>query len=285
MSNMNKTVKAYGDNQVLHVRDHADQVAFYNMVKDDAALEKFQEIRKLVIHLDARQLMLSDEDRLVMALNRLHPLREGVNVTNPHKIETICFVVDSDILFTRFNYALTSPTIYNNKEGRYSELLNNKVAPAKKKKIVFQVTSTEKLIAPALLGLRHIKNVTFNTNPRPCKLEGGFREMLELTLPCIPALIGHIPAPSHQSLHSYATVGFDREGNFRSAAYNADPNINPYEDGEQFDAAHIDPNDRYTLYNMVAINKQDSDKMKDGPLWENDNMPSELQDLHLGWKV
>ncbi|KAL5373045.1 hypothetical protein DPSP01_013007 [Paraphaeosphaeria sporulosa] len=188
MCTTKKTVKVYSDYQILHVQDQVDQTVFYNMVKDDAALEKFQEIQKLMIHLDGRQLMLSDEDKLVMALNCPHPLREGANVTNPHKIEIIRFVVDSDILFTRFNYTLTSPTLYYNTKGRCSELLCNKLAPAKKKKIAFQVTRTKKLIAPALLGLRHIKNVTFVTSPRPYKLEGGFREMLELTLPCVPHL-------------------------------------------------------------------------------------------------
>lgn len=36
-----------------------------DMVKDDAALEKFQDIQKFVIYLDARQLMMSEEDKLV----------------------------------------------------------------------------------------------------------------------------------------------------------------------------------------------------------------------------
>jgi hypothetical protein len=253
------------------------------MVKTDTALAKFQDVRKLVIHLDARQSMLSKDDKLVMALNCLHPIRDGAKTTNPHKIETICFVVDGVTLFTRFNYALTSPTLYGH-HGRRAELLSKKLTPADKKQIAFQVTSTEKLIAPALLGLRYIKNVLFDASPRPCKFEGGFRETLELTLVCVPAFPGHIPISSRRSNRPYATVGLDKEGSFRSAAYDADPNINPYAPGQQLDTNHIDENDEFTLYNMVPIIPQNGDQMYDLEM-EFDSMPSDLQDIHLGWKV
>jgi hypothetical protein len=253
------------------------------MVKNEAALAKFQGIRKLVIHLDARQSMLSKNDKLAMALNCLHPVRDGAKATNPHMIETICFVIDGGILFTRFNYALTSPTLYGH-HGRRAELLGKKLTPADKKQIAFQVTSTEKLIATALLGLRNIKNVVFDASPRSCRIEGAFREMLELTLVCVPEFPGHVPISSRGSNHPYATVGFDREGNFRSAAYDADPNINSYAPGEQLDTDHIDENDGLTLYNMVPIIPQTRDQMYDLEV-ELDSMPSDLQDIYLGWKV
>ncbi|KAL1593939.1 hypothetical protein SLS60_010673 [Paraconiothyrium brasiliense] len=255
MSTPIQTSRTYKDHQVLHVRDQADQASFFELVKDDTALARFQQhVRKLVIHLNARQLILSKRDKLVMALNRLHPTRTGVNVTNPHNLETICFVVDSDILFTRFNYTLTSPTPYTDEDGRLADLLRNTLTPAKKKEIAFQVTSTVRPITPALLGLRSIQNVVFETSPRPCKLEGGFREMLELTLPCVAAHVENIPALAHGSKHPYSTIYFDKEGDFRSDAYNADVSINPYGEGEQLLMDHINENGGFHLYNMVAIN-------------------------------
>ncbi|KAJ4346981.1 uncharacterized protein N0V89_010915 [Didymosphaeria variabile] len=286
MSTPTGTGRIYKDHQVLHVRDQADQASFFELVKDDTVLAKFQQhVRKLVIHLNARQLMLSKQDNLVLALNRLHPTRNGANITNPHNLETICFVVDSDILFTRFNYALTSPTPYTDEDGRLADLLRNTLTPAKKKEIAFQVTSTVGPITPALLGLRCIKNVVFETFPRPCKLEGGFREMLELTLPCAAALVENIPPPSRDSLRPYATADFDKEGNFRSDAYDADTSINPYEEGEQFDTNHIDGNDGFTLYNMVAINPQKDDQIYDASAFGFDSMPTDLQSIQLGWKI
>ncbi|KAF1979966.1 hypothetical protein BU23DRAFT_549134 [Bimuria novae-zelandiae CBS 107.79] len=159
------TSQTFQHHQVLHVRDAADQAKFFEIVKGDAGLVKFQQVRKLVLYLDAKQFLLSDDDKLVMALNRLHSIINGASATNPHKLDTIVLIAHGDFLFARFSYSLVSPTQNDAPFARFNDLLRNTLTPAEKKDLAFKVSSREKPIAPALLGPRGIKNVVFDTTP------------------------------------------------------------------------------------------------------------------------
>ncbi|KAJ4303755.1 hypothetical protein N0V90_002656 [Kalmusia sp. IMI 367209] len=263
-------MSTWASSQILHIVDEADHKAFLNLTKDFSAMA---DLRVLVLYLNAEEFILEQGFQLVVALTNLHPVHGRRKADQPHKLDKIYIVVEGDFLLTRYQYVLTSPVPEDDLPSslNYPTYLNwvveNRCAPRQKKRYAFQVTSTEQVLAKALLGIRGVRTVDFGGTG---KIEGGFRRTLENSLSHVSEMVDCMPCSSRNAAEAgdlYTTVDLDKEGKFHSAAYNVSDDVaNPYCLGEALNANHINEDLGFNLYNMETID----------PMSE---------DLKLGWKI
>jgi uncharacterized protein YbjQ (UPF0145 family) len=128
------------------------------------------------VHPDASKLNAYTEHRFALALNELHPHRDD---TNSHDVQTIRIVVKGNLLFTRYNYHLVSPTLSNLVGDKFKKLAEGKLSEQEKKALPHKINSTEKLLATALLGIRGVKQVSIEGKGT---MEADFAATLKATL-------------------------------------------------------------------------------------------------------
>jgi len=196
----------------------------------------------LEIHLDASKNDEYADLHLSIALNQLHPKPNG---TNPHHFEMIRLVIEGQWLYTRYNYNLASPALssaLNSVEQPAHDLLRRLAASGpqeekKKKKqkrqfkpdpntpltklekaeLSYKVTSTERLVTKALLGIRGVDEVVFAGEGA---MEGAFAEVLKNTLIQPPGT--GITEPSGEAVgHSALLLYRHGEGSIISSSYRA----------------------------------------------------------------
>jgi hypothetical protein len=130
----------------------------------------------LEISLDLSKANEFDEFHLAIALNSLYP---HPNSSNPHNLQAIKLAVKGNVLYTRYNYQLASPALSKNVDMQLSRLANSSLTEQEKSSLAHKVTSTEKIVAKALLGIRGVKKVFIAGTG---KTEGEFAEVLKHTL-------------------------------------------------------------------------------------------------------
>ena len=166
-------------------------------------------LRLLEIHLDATKSDEYAESKLAMILNALHP-RDG---TNPHGLRAIRLVVKGTVLYTRFDYHMSSPTASEHATAVLKRLTRAGLTEQERANIVFAVNSTEKVVAKALLGIRGVREVFIIGRGR---LEGQFAEVLKATLVQPPGT--EVTTPSGDPV-PHSTGRLYRGGFFASDAY------------------------------------------------------------------
>jgi hypothetical protein len=166
-------------------------------------------LRLLEIHLDASKSDEYADSQLAMVLNALHP-RDG---TNPHRLQAIRLEVKSTVLYTRFDYHMSSPTASEHATGMLKRLARAGLTEQERASIAFAVNSTEKVVAKALLGIRCIREVFITGRGR---LEGQFAEVLKATLVQPPGT--EITSPSGNPVPNSSGRLYG-EGFFASEAY------------------------------------------------------------------
>jgi hypothetical protein len=135
-----------------------------------------RDLKTLEVHLDASKLNAYTEHRFALALNKLHPHRDG---TNSHDVQTTRIVVKGNLLFTRYNYHLVSPTLSNLVGDKFKKLSEGKLSEQEKKALPHKINSTERLLAAALLGIRGVKQVSIEGKGT---MEADFAATLKATL-------------------------------------------------------------------------------------------------------
>lgn len=82
-----------------------DVALFIEMSKHP--ISNLENIIRLDIHDDAAKMDEFAEDQLALVLKELNPRPDG----NPHRLDTISFILKGTILFTRHSYHLASPAM------------------------------------------------------------------------------------------------------------------------------------------------------------------------------
>lgn len=208
--------------------------------------------RVMEIHLDASKNDEYADIHLSMALNQLHPRLDG---TNLHHFETIRLVVEGEWLYTRYNYNLASPALSSalksveypahdllrrlaafgphqekkkQQKRQFKPDPNTPLTKLEKAELSYKVTSTERLVAKALLGIRGVDEVVFSGEGA---MEGVFAEVLTKTLVQPPGTdfaepSGEVVAHSTLLLYRYG------EGSIISSSYRAKRNEAASEENE-----------------------------------------------------
>jgi hypothetical protein len=167
---------------------------------------RLSHLHVLEIHLNGGNHSEYMDDYLAMALNAFHPRADG---TNPHKLNTLKFVISGNVLFHRFNYALVSPAVSYEVRSKLHKLMTSGLSIEEMAGLSFKVNSTEKAIVKALLGIRGVKNVIIKYRGR-AKMEPAFADTIERTLVLPPG------TQSASSEVDSSTPTLDREGVFLS---------------------------------------------------------------------
>jgi hypothetical protein len=138
--------------------------------------------------LDASMADEGDDFHLATALNTLHPHPNG---SNSHNLQAMKLVVKGNVLYTRYTYYLASPALTENVNAKLSRLANVNLIEQEKTNLTYKVTSTEKGVAKAILGIRGLKKVLMSGTG---KMEGEFASVIKATLSSPPGTDITMPA-------------------------------------------------------------------------------------------
>jgi hypothetical protein len=132
--------------------------------------------RILEIQLEAGKSDELFDFHLALALHSLHPRNDG---TNTHRLRAIKIMVKGTILYTRYSYHLASPAWSEYASERLNQLATGGLSEQDRSSLAYKITSTEKSVANALLGIRGLKYVLIEGAG---KMEGEFAQVLRDTL-------------------------------------------------------------------------------------------------------
>ncbi|KAH7091105.1 hypothetical protein FB567DRAFT_424729, partial [Paraphoma chrysanthemicola] len=147
---------------------------FTNFVELAGGLDP--QIRILEIHLDAGKVDDLYDFHLAVALTALHPRNDG---ETPHRLLAIKVVLKGTYLYTRYAYHLASPALSEDVNQRLTQLATGGLSEQDKLDLTYVISSGEKSVANALLGLRNIKHVLIEGLGN---MEGEFAQVVKRTL-------------------------------------------------------------------------------------------------------
>jgi hypothetical protein len=206
------------------------------------------QVRILEIHLDASKLDEFGELRLAMALGSLHPNHDG---TNPHQLKAIKILVKGNVLYTRYSYHLASPALFDCASPSPEKLATGTLSEQAKAKadLAYMITSSERGVAKALLGVRSIRHVLVTGSG---KLEREFAGVLKSTLTQVPCAPTDKPVP-YSTLELYGegkavTQEYDRKASQHNTA--ARGSFNPYPTStitSRFEFSSLKDNERFLI--------------------------------------
>lgn len=169
-----------------------------------------QQQRVLEIHIDASKIDEYADLRLSIALSLIHPRTDGSNSNQFHALK---LAIKGDVLYTRYSYNLASPAMSNLATDQLKRLLDASLSKQERAGLAYKLTSTEKIVGQALLGIRGVKKV-FITGKGT--IEGKFAAMLKATLVQPPGT--DITEPLSGTMAN-STLQLYREGTIESGAY------------------------------------------------------------------